>query len=277
MSLYAPGAYIEQLFPWNGSIASLYTDSLYWHTAGAVQANYFSTNLEARGLAKPKRGRNFKSFPFYEDASVIHKAQHSFFSDFVHSYYDNDKAVEADPELQTWLKEANGPAGVLNFPSTMKDRKTLTELLTHLAYLVSIVHQTLNTDVPVHSTATLPFNPMSFYKPLPTEKGLKEADLVAMMPNATQSVAQIALLANFNRASFAGTNLTLSNMFSDDVMLAKMNDKTKKAADQFKSKMLDLSKDVKKKAVFDKNGLSRGMPFLWNALDPEVAPFFLSV
>jgi arachidonate 15-lipoxygenase (second type) / 8-lipoxygenase (S-type) len=176
-----------------------------------------------------------------------------------------------DVELQAWITEAV-PAQIIDFPpAPLTKRSTLIDMLTHLAFLATVVHHTLNTNDPVTSTAMLPFHPASLYSPVPTSKGV--TDLLPFLPPPEQSIAQVALLAFFNRQRFAGTNLTLSHLFDDPIMLSRMNDATQHAARRFQNAMGKFSENV----TFDEDGLSQGMPFVWKALDPEVAPFYLAI
>jgi arachidonate 15-lipoxygenase (second type)/8-lipoxygenase (S-type) len=232
-------------------------------------------DFQTRGLIKPAHGPALKNFPFYDDASVVYSAIRTFFSSFVDSYYTSDKALKADTELQAWIKEA-GPAQIKDFPAaplTIKD--ALVDMLTHIAQLVAINHNTLNTDTPVHSQATLPLHPVAFYKPLPTGPGTV-ADVVPYMTPLQAAIGQIVLLASFNRQMYDNTNETIAHMFDQPDMLARMNSKTKVAEATYRGSMQAFSKKVRAR-TFDKNGLSQGMPFIWKTLDPEGAPFWLAI
>ena len=273
--LLSPGGPVDTLFPYPGSAAAQYQTELYTSGgAGAFQANYLYTDLKSRGLFKPEFGPEFKHFPFLEDAAVIHSALKKFMSAFIQSYYHSDSDIAMDSELQAWIAEAI-PAEIIDFPAApLTKASILIDMLTHLAFLTTVVHHTLNTNDPVTSTAMLPFHPASLYSPVPTSKGV--TDLLPFLPPLEQSIAQVALLAFFNRQRFAGTNMTLSYLFDDPALLSRMNDATQDAAQTFRDAMEDFSGKVSKR-TFDENGLSQGMPFVWKALDPEVAPFFLAI
>jgi hypothetical protein len=193
---------------------------LYLTGAGNFTSNYFSSDLSRRGLARNPKGRfggpDFKHSPFREDAGVIHAAQKSFMECFVSSYYSCDEEVERDGELQNWLAEANGPAKVLDFPSSIKSRATLVQILTHLSHLVTVVHHTLNTNDPVQASSSLPFHPAALYAPLPITKGATDQELLAFLPPPQAAVGQIALLAAFDRSRFRGTNRTLVRMWDGE-------------------------------------------------------------
>jgi hypothetical protein len=65
------------------------------------------------------------------------------------------------------------------------------------------------------------------------------------------------------------------HMFDDNDMLARMNGATQAAATTFYSSMQAFSQQVAAR-TFDENGLSQGMPFVWQALDPNVAPYSIT-
>lgn len=64
-------------------------------------------------------------------------------------------------------------------------------------------------------------------------------------------------------------------MFDDPSMLSLMNSATQVAAATFMSSMEAFSQQVAAR-TFDQNGLSQGMPFVWQALDPNVAPYSIT-
>lgn len=66
------------------------------------------------------------------------------------------------------------------------------------------------------------------------------------------------------------------NMFNDGRFLNRTNDATRAAAAAFTSSMQAFSLQVQARA-FDADGLSQGMPFVWKALDPAVAPFSVTI
>ena len=274
------GGPVDQLFPWAGSIAQDYTDGLYKSgEASEFQANYMETNLERRGLINSAFGPELKSFPFYEDSKLVVDEIRSFFEALVDSYYIDPDAVANDPELQTWVEEANGPAEVKDFPQgPLTEKRQVVDILTHFAYLVAVQHGVLNTNSPVASTASLPLHPLAIWRPLPTEKGTISSDeeLVAYLPPQPAALGQIALLAAFNRPEFFDTEETLAHMFDDQVAMGRMNEKVRDAEKTFRDAMNAFSGVVSAR-TFDSDGLCQGMPFIWNALDPQRAMYWLTI
>jgi len=78
--------------------------------------------------------------------------------------------------------------------------------------------------------------------------------------------------ALFARPQFAGSNRTILRMFDDPNVLRRMNGATRAANTEFMRAMRGFSERVSGRG-FDAEGLSQGMPFVWRALDPNVAPF----
>lgn len=110
---------------------------------------------------------------------------------FIETYYATDSTVASDTELQSWFAEAQGAAGVLDFPCSPNEcgKRDLMEILTHFAYLTGVAyvhtyilfslpthhmytaslteitrHHALNTGDPVVSLGTLPFHPMALVR-----------------------------------------------------------------------------------------------------------------
>jgi arachidonate 15-lipoxygenase (second type)/8-lipoxygenase (S-type) len=270
-----PGKIIDSLFAFSGAAAINYTSELYISgLAGAFQANYFERNLAKRGMIHSTSGPQLKHFPFFEDGAKILSQIRKFIASFVDSYYHSVSDLEKDYELQAWVEEA-WPAQIIDFPTApITEKQTLIDILTHLAYLVSVLHPTLNTNSLIQTSAVLPFQPWALYQPIPTRKGV--SNVTAFLPPLESALGQIAAGSAFSRQQFIGTNRTLTHMFDDDELLAKMNIETRQAATRFKDAMNTISKQISGRH-FDQNGLSQGMPFLWKTLDPNVAPFSLAI
>lgn len=272
--LIGPNGDVNKLFAFTGDAAGETVTEMYQSgTAGAFQSNYFHENLAKRGLIHSPIGPKLTHFPFYEDASIIWTAISTFMTTFIDSYYSHPDLYAHDHELQAFITESH-PAQILDFPSTAT-RETLIALLTHIAFLSSAAHHTLNTNEISQASGVLPFTPLSLYQPVPTKKGIQ--DIVPFLPNATQSIGQIALMALFARPEYAGSNRTLSHMFDDKDLLARLNPRTEGAAAAFKRELSGWGDEVVKARRFDERGLSQGMPFLWKALDPNVAPYYLTI
>jgi len=275
---FNPGGHWDQLFLINNIGCRKFVTST-WPVRGAYVAAYLDYDLQSRGVISENGTHPFKSFPYYEDASFIRNAQHDFFNEFVESYYPTEDDLTADVEVQNWFKEVSHGAQVYDFPSTVS-KPVLVDVLTHFAFIVGVVHHSLNSGDPMGSKASLPFHLNALYAPLPTAKGAIKTndDIVPFLPPPHEAVHYIAFLATFNRPYYAATQRTLESSWSTSAepQLARLNARTLQAASDFMDKMHDLADDVHSRG-FDENGLSNGMPFVYRTLDPSYIPFFCSV
>lgn len=161
-TLLNPGTAFDQFFAVSGAGTSDYATDLYATSAGAFTPNYFHTDLETRGLVNSSIGPPLKSFPYHEDVSVIHSAQHDFFTSLVNMYYESDLAVLVDGEFQAFLQEAVYGAKIQAFPTApIASRRTVIEILTHFALTTGTTHHLLNTDSLSSIHGTLPLHPTS--------------------------------------------------------------------------------------------------------------------
>jgi arachidonate 15-lipoxygenase (second type)/8-lipoxygenase (S-type) len=188
---------------------------------------------------------------------------------FVQSYYSGFSDITGDHELQAWVREAK-PAKIVDFPSSIENQRTLVDVLTHVAHLVSVVHSTLNITALATSSGTLPLQPFAFYTPLPTTKGVR--DIKPFLPQLEASVGQIALAVDFSRPSFVDSNQTIVHMFNNTTMLARMPKRVQKAEADFRFAMDRYSIAVRSR-TFDQDGLCGGMPYCWSTLDPNSATY----
>ncbi|CAN8104692.1 unnamed protein product [Discula destructiva] len=272
--LFANGSFFDELLPFTGAAAAAYNTELYFNGAGAFQANYFQTELESRGLLNASSGPALENFPYYEDASVIYSAMRAFVTAFVGSYYSSDAVVKADTELQAWAREANGDAGVMDFPATITTKTQVVDILTHIAHLGSTAHHAVNTNELLSLSASFPMHPGALHKPVPTVKG--NTSVVEYLPPLDNVIKQFELDALFARPLLVNSNRSLLNMFNDNNFLAGTNAATKTAAASFTSSMKAFSAKVQAR-TFDADGLSQGMPFVWQALDPAVALYSVTI
>lgn len=259
-------------YPWTANAARAWANKVYSSGETAnFSGNYFLTSLRRRGLIDYEHGPALKSFPFYEDAAVLMKVLEEFMTSFIDSYYKSDRDVANDRELQAWLKETV-PGQVYDFPKHISTKKAIVDILVHQAYLGSIVHTIMSGNGNQLDIMALPFTSAGWQQPIPTEKGAI-TDILSWMPTPEGAAWQVATYAAGNRASWKDSNQTLAFMFDDPALLARMNKKTRAAAAKFKSDMFAIS-DQWRLRTFDANGLDRGMPYLWNVLDPKWAIYW---
>ncbi|RKK84851.1 Manganese lipoxygenase [Fusarium oxysporum] len=272
-SLVNPGGDIEKNFAWNGDQAIKYSKQV-WHSECAPwQANYLETKLKRRGLINCDYGPELESFPYYEDASVILDALRTFITAYIDAYYPSDDAIAADNELLAWFNEAANVASIVDFPDSITTKSELVAVLSHHAYLISILHGSLNSNSLVHYSAVLPMHPLSLYQPLPKDKGI--SSLVSFLPDLEASIQQIALVTAFNQAQMAGSTDSLLFLFDEPEFHSRINKEARAASKVYSATLSKFSEDVKARKL-DGNSNSQGMPFVWNVFDPNTGPGILA-
>ncbi|PNP82125.1 hypothetical protein FNYG_04314 [Fusarium nygamai] len=268
-TLVNPGGEIEKNFAWNGDQAIEYSKQLWQSECAPWQANYLETKLTRRGLINCEYGPKLKSFPYYDDASVILGALRTFITAYVDAYYTSDHAITADKELVAWFHEAARAADIVDFPASISTKSELVAVLSHHAYLISVLHGSLNRNSLVHYSAVLPMHPLSLYQPLPKKKGV--SSLEPFLPDLDASVLQIALVATFNQAPIADTSDSLRFLSNETEFHSRINNKARTAAKVYSATLSRFSKEVKGRKL-GRDGCSQGMPFVWNVFDPSTAP-----
>jgi hypothetical protein len=271
--LFNSGGPYDGAFAVNSSVILGWDAQNYRKTTGHFTGTYFERWFTDRGLINSTFGPEMPAFPYYENVAPIVEAMRCFVESYVDSFYADDTAIVTDSELQAWLVEANGPAQVLSFPpAPVTCRETLVDILTHMMYLTGVLHGTMNSHALAESW-WLPLHPTAHYQPLPKSKGV--SSVIPFLPNATQAVQQISLMLAFNRPAYRYQGLDLPAIFDQD-FLNRTNDATVAAAGVFRQSLVKMSLFNQEK-MFDANGLSEGMPFIWKTADPLRLPFFLDI
>lgn len=192
----------------------------------------------------------------------------------ISSYYTSDALVLSDTELQNWILEANGPAAVIDFPDEVKTVETVIEIMTHMAFTTGVTHHVLNSGSPVHGGSFLPFRPLALFAEIPVAKNV--SDIMPYLTPLEYALANMDLLADFNRPLFPEMGLTVEFFFDNDTLLNRLNEESRNAAATFKTEMLAQAAVVGNR-TFDEDGLSQGMPFIYRQINPGTLPFFLTV
>ena len=109
--------------------------------------------------------------------------------------------------------EASGHANLLDFSKLpLVQRDTLIDTLTHMAYLPSVMHQTLIGVSISASYGILPFHPAALYQALPSEKHV--ASILPFLSNLSASLTHIKELLSFNRPNLVNASEDLGGLFS---------------------------------------------------------------
>ncbi|KAF5981976.1 arachidonate 5-lipoxygenase [Fusarium bulbicola] len=252
-TLVNPGGDIEKNFAWNGGQAIKYSKQEWKTECAPWQANYLEAKLKRRGLIECNYGPELKSFPYYEDASVILGALRTFINAYVHAYYPSDAAITADKELVAWFHEAAHAASLVDFPDSISTRSEL---------VASSALQRSFANAPVVALQTV------------TEaKGI--SSLVPFLPDLEASIQHIALVASFNRGQIGNTTDSLHLLFEEPQFHSRINKEARAAVEVYSATLSRFSKDAKGRTL-DGDGYSQGMPFVWNLYDPSTAPGILA-
>lgn len=141
-------------------------------------------------------------------------------------------------------------------------------------HLVSSAHHAVNTNTLASHTMTLPFHPAALWKAPPTAKGV--TNVVEYLPPFDKVTSQMVAAGAFARPLLADTTRSLLHMFADVDLLSRVVSEVYNAAAYFRREMEAFSTTVKAR-TFDSTGLSQGMPFVWQVLDPNVAPYSVTI
>ncbi|RYP54499.1 hypothetical protein DL768_000701 [Monosporascus sp. mg162] len=178
----------------------------------------------------------------------------------VDACYGTDAMLALDWEIQAWIKEANGPAMVIDFPAAPLERvRTFVDIITHITWLGGVSYHALNAGEPVATSGVLPLHPVALYAPPPEPKGVK--DLLRFLPDEQKSVEQIALLARFNRPQLVQSQETL-HMFNDKTLLERGRREVVFVNERFVVGMHEISEDISGKS-FDEEGLRQDVLLQW--------------
>ena len=276
-TLFNPGGYFDQTAAVDHTAVLEFVDQFYPAVAGRFRSNYFRESLVSRGFLDCSYGPSLNHLPFFEDALPIVTSLRRFVSTFVGAYYTHPTYLNGDKEIQAWIAEANTEANVLDFPpAPLTDTQTLIDILTQMAYLTGVNHHLLNSNAPSIITGLLPFHPSAFYKPLPTSKGV--SDITPYLADLDHAMYQVTLQLRFQRPQLPSEHRELVDMFLQGAFgnSSVLPSNVTGAAMRFRSDMEAIGEKIDGK-VFDENGLSQGMPFVWKVLDPRKIPYFLSV
>ncbi|KAI5803648.1 lipoxygenase [Geopyxis carbonaria] len=275
--LFNPGGRWDGVFAVNSFAAAEHVTAVYaTEAAGSFAQGMLHADFAARGLVDAPLGPRLRVSPFYDDAVRLQSIIRSWVSAWVRHWYASDRAVASDPELAAWCSEANGPAGVRDFPRAFRTRAALVDALTHVAYLTGVQHHALNQGAPFAVSGVLGLHPAALWAPMPVAKGV--ASVAPWLPRPQMAVAQVALLALFNRPPESIRNETLREMFSDPRLEGVVG------AEGFRREMGRVDGEVEgrgfgrgEKGEKGEKGTWRGLPFVYRALAPSRIPFFLSV
>ncbi|CAL1596190.1 unnamed protein product [Knipowitschia caucasica] len=169
-----------------------------------------TSTLTYRSLCLPDDiiDRGLKAVPnFYyrDDGLNLWHIIHKFVNGILTFYYNNDKEVEEDPELQTWIKDifekgflSNTNSGVPQFFHTLPE---LVKFVTMVIFTCSAQHTAVNNGQ-FEFGSWMPNSPGSLKHPPPSKKGFAtEATLLETLPDVGTTVHVMAVLYLLSKQS----------------------------------------------------------------------------
>uniref|UniRef100_A0A8C1APH2 Arachidonate 5-lipoxygenase a n=1 Tax=Cyprinus carpio carpio TaxID=630221 RepID=A0A8C1APH2_CYPCA len=131
----------------------------------------FPEAIKARGMDSQEE------LPYYfyrDDGCRVWQAVTSFVTDVVNIYYDNDKTVQEDVEIQAFVKDVCSfgmqDFDYCEFPKTLRTKEQLVEYLTIVIFTASAQHAGVNFGQ-FDWCSWIPNSPPTMRKPPPTKKG----------------------------------------------------------------------------------------------------------
>ncbi|XP_077401454.1 arachidonate 12-lipoxygenase, 12S-type [Vanacampus margaritifer] len=142
---------------------------------------------------------------FYrEHGLMLWEAIHRFVSGMVSLYYQSDKDVHQDAELQAWIRDVTqeGFAELPNFglPSELRSKGELSTLLAVIIFISTVQHAASNNGQ-FDWCAWVPNTPCTMRQPPPTDKdAVTIEEIMATLPDVSQSCVQMAITWHLGRA-----------------------------------------------------------------------------
>ncbi|XP_040037385.2 arachidonate 12-lipoxygenase, 12S-type [Gasterosteus aculeatus] len=153
----------------------------------------------------PDRGVSQLPNYFYREHSLmLWEAIHSFVSGMVNLYYQSDRDVQEDLELQAWIRDISleGFTELPNFglPSKLCTREELSTLLSVSIFISTAQHAATNNGQ-FDWCAWVPNTPCTMRQPPPTDKDAVNMEMImATLPDVSQSCMQMAITWHLGRA-----------------------------------------------------------------------------
>ncbi|XP_068673782.1 polyunsaturated fatty acid 5-lipoxygenase-like isoform X1 [Montipora foliosa] len=122
------------------------------HQYATWEATDFRAQIKKRGLADKKL---VPYFPYRDDIEEILQVIEKVAESYVYLYYDNDKDVQEDSELQAYANELSingtGPNGgigrIQGFPAKIDSKKDLVDIVARIISQVTIQHAAVNYEL----------------------------------------------------------------------------------------------------------------------------------
>ncbi|XP_064626557.1 allene oxide synthase-lipoxygenase protein-like [Lineus longissimus] len=159
--------------------------------------SHLPNDVKARGMDDPEVLRNY---PYRDDAMLSWNALHKYVKSTVALYYESDKIVQEDHEIQQWGKElvapvCDGGIGMRGVPGNGKFETVadLVETITCIIYLCSVKHAAVNFSQydEYGFPATRPAHLMG--EPPKNKDPLTEGQILAALPDKVKGLTLAAV------------------------------------------------------------------------------------
>ena len=164
----------------------------------AFNQSFLPMTLKNRGVDDPKF---LPDYPYRDDALLIWDAIHDWVSNYLKLFYEDDNAVQNNPEIQAWIKDLTDPnGGQMTEIGERTDGNPIPQIKT-LAYLIEAVTLIIFTGSANHAAVNFPQSSFMTYMPNMPLAGYREApkintdlrktDYFDLLPSLTQAEIQL--------------------------------------------------------------------------------------
>ncbi|KAJ0004783.1 hypothetical protein NQD34_010997 [Periophthalmus magnuspinnatus] len=202
----------------------------------------FPDMIKARGMDDPE---DVPTYFYRDDGYQVWDATKSFVSDVVHIYYKSNEAVQADEEIQAFVKDVCSfgmqDFDHCEFPKSLKNREELVEYLTVVVFTASSQHAAVNFGQ-YDWCSWIPNAPSTMRKPPPTQKGVADVNLIIhSLPDRGRSSWHLG--AVWALSQYQENELYLG-MYPDEHFIEKP---VKAAMENFREKLSQISGAIKRR------------------------------
>uniref|UniRef100_A0A671YMJ2 Arachidonate 5-lipoxygenase b, tandem duplicate 2 n=1 Tax=Sparus aurata TaxID=8175 RepID=A0A671YMJ2_SPAAU len=202
----------------------------------------FPDAIKARGVDSKE---DLPTYFYRDDGYLVWGATKSFVSDVVHIYYTSDEAVQADEEIQAFIKDVCSfgmqDFDHCEFPKSVKSREELAEYLTVIVFTASAQHAAVNFGQ-YDWCSWIPNAPSTMRKPPPHKKGLADVNLIIeSLPDRGRSSWHLG--AVWALSQYQENELYLG-MYPDEHFIEKP---VKEAMEKFRKQLAEVTSSIKRR------------------------------
>ncbi|CAN9499796.1 unnamed protein product [Ophioblennius macclurei] len=202
----------------------------------------FPDMIKMRGVDSKEE---LPTYFYRDDGYKVWDATKSFVSDVVCLYYASDETVQADEEIQAFVKDVCSfgmqDFDHCEFPKSVKSRDELIEYLTVVVFNASAQHAAVNFGQ-YDWCSWIPNAPSTMRKPPPTQKGSANMNLIMeTLPDRGRSSWHLG--AVWALSQFQDNELYLG-MYPDEHFIEKP---VKAAMEKFRKQLAEITSAIKKR------------------------------